>query len=189
MSRDRAGGEIAVIGLGASGRAAAMLLAREGVRVYALDGASGARCRGIRQALAAAGVAADAGHHDLMRIARASLVVASPGVPPDAPPLAAADAAGVPIVSEIEIALARLPGVRYIAITGTNGKTTTTALVAHLLQALGYGAPSQPATSACHSPRSRCADPPPEWVALELSSVSAARHAERSNPPWAYSRT
>ncbi len=169
MSRDRAGGEIAVIGLGASGRAAAMLLAREGRAVYASDGASGPGVVASAAAMAAAGVAADAGHHDLLRIARASLVVASPGVPPDAPPLAAAKAAGVPIVSEVEIALARLPGVRYIAITGTNGKTTTTALVAHLLQALGQRAV---AAGNIGMPLAEIAlaDPPPEWVALELSS-------------------
>ncbi len=169
MSRDRAGGEIAVIGLGSSGRAAAMLLAREGRAVYASDGASGPGVVAAAKALAAAGVEADAGHHDLSRIARASLVVASPGVPPDAPPLAAAMAAGVPIVSEVEIALARLPGVRYIAITGTNGKTTTTALVAHLLQAIGRRAV---AAGNIGMPLAEIAlaDPLPEWVALELSS-------------------
>ena len=77
------------------------------------------------------------GRHDLERIARASLVVASPGVPPDAPPFVAARKAGVDIVSEIEIGLRFLPGSSYIAITGTNGKTTTTALIGHLLKALG----------------------------------------------------
>jgi UDP-N-acetylmuramoylalanine--D-glutamate ligase len=119
--------------------------------------------------LAAAGIATDAGRHDLARIARAGLVVASPGVPPDAPPLAAARAAGVPIVSEVEVALERLPGVRYIAITGTNGKTTTTALIAHLLQAIGLRAV---AAGNIGMPLAEIAlaDPLPEWVALELSS-------------------
>jgi UDP-N-acetylmuramoylalanine--D-glutamate ligase len=114
-------------------------------------------------------VAVDAGRHDLARIARASLVVASPGVPPDAPPLASARAAHVPIVSEVEIALARLPGVRYIAVTGTNGKTTTTALIAHLLRAIGRRAV---AAGNIGMPLAEIAltDPLPEWVALELSS-------------------
>jgi UDP-N-acetylmuramoylalanine--D-glutamate ligase len=121
------------------------------------------------RALAAAGVAADAGHHDLARIARATLVVASPGVPPDAPALVTARAAGVRIVSEVEIALTRLPGVRYIAVTGTNGKTTTTALVAHLLRAIGRRAV---AAGNIGMPLAEVAlsDALPEWVALELSS-------------------
>jgi UDP-N-acetylmuramoylalanine--D-glutamate ligase len=167
--RESASGEIAVIGLGSSGRAAAMLLAREGCAVYASDAGPGSGVAASAKALVGAGAAADAGHHDLARIARASLVVASPGVPPDAPPLAAARAAGVPIVSEVEIALARLPGVRYIAVTGTNGKTTTTALVAHLLQAIGRRAV---AAGNIGMPLAEVAlsDPLPEWVALELSS-------------------
>ncbi|MGH7529049.1 MAG: UDP-N-acetylmuramoyl-L-alanine--D-glutamate ligase, partial [Gemmatimonadales bacterium] len=68
--------------------------------------------------------------------------VVSPGVPPEAPPLAAARAAGVAIVSELDLgfrALAPL-GIRCIAITGTNGKTTTTALIAHLLGVAGLKA-------------------------------------------------
>jgi len=162
-------GEIAVIGLGSSGRAAATLLAREGRAVYASDGGSGPGLRATAEALAAAGVAVDSGRHDLARIARASLVVASPGVPPDAAPLASARAAHVPIVSEVEIALARLPGVRYIAVTGTNGKTTTTALIAHLLRAIGRRAV---AAGNIGMPLAEIAlsDPLPEWVALELSS-------------------
>ncbi len=97
----------------------------------------GAGVRAMAEVLAAAGVAVN-GRHDLARIARASLVVASPGVPAQC----AATGRGArrracPIVSEVEMALARLPGVRYIAVTGTNGKTTTTALIAHLLRAIG----------------------------------------------------
>jgi UDP-N-acetylmuramoylalanine--D-glutamate ligase len=169
VSGVNASGEIAVIGLGSSGRAAALLLAREGRAVYASDAGPGPGVAASAKALSGAGIAADAGHHDLARIARASLVVASPGVPPDAPPLAAARAARVPIVSEVEVALARLPGVRYIAITGTNGKTTTTALVAHLLQAIGRRAV---AAGNIGKPLAEIAleDPLPEWVALELSS-------------------
>ena len=81
------------------------------------------------------------GRHDLNKIRHAAGVIVSPGVPPDAPVLTAARHAGVEIVSELDLgfrALAALqPGTRSIAITGTNGKTTTTALVAHLLSAAG----------------------------------------------------
>jgi UDP-N-acetylmuramoylalanine--D-glutamate ligase len=167
--RGDAEGEIAVIGLGASGRAAATLLCREGRAVYASDGGSGPGVQTAATALAASGVAVDVGRHDLARIARACLVVVSPGVPPSAAPLEVARSAGVPIVSEVEVALARLPGVRYVAVTGTNGKTTTTALIAHLLRALGHRAV---AAGNIGMPLSEVAltDPLPEWVALELSS-------------------
>ena len=162
-------GEAAVVGLGRSGVAASLLLARQGVRVYASDGGSDATAATGAARLGEAGIDATAGGHDLERIARAAVVVASPGVPPNAPPLAAARAAGVPIVSEIEVALRALEGTRYIAITGTNGKTTTTALVGHLLRTLGKrvvdaGNIGTPLTEiALREER-------PGWIALELSS-------------------
>jgi len=162
-------GEAAVIGLGRSGVNASLLLAREGVRVYASDGSSDAAAAAGAKRLRDAGIDAVAGAHDLERIARATVVVASPGVPPDAPPLATARAANVAIVSEIEVALDVLAAARYIAITGTNGKTTTTALVGHLLRTLGKrvadaGNIGTPLTEiALREDR-------PDWIALELSS-------------------
>jgi UDP-N-acetylmuramoylalanine--D-glutamate ligase len=96
-------------------------------------------------------------------------VVASPWVPPDAPPLAAAREAGVPVVGELEIALRAMPGLRYIAVTGTNGKTTTTALIGHLLRALGHDAPDAGNIGTPLAAYALQASPPP-WVALEMSS-------------------
>lgn len=163
-------GEIAVIGLGKSGLAATRLLVRQGLSVYASDsGSSSAMERGVAE-LRAAGATVDVGRHDLERIARASLVVASPGVPPSSEALQSARAAAVPVVSEIEIGLRFLgPLTRYIAVTGTNGKTTTTALVGHLLRALGHsevdaGNIGTPLTEVA------LAEEQPEWLALEMSS-------------------
>jgi UDP-N-acetylmuramoylalanine--D-glutamate ligase len=90
-------------------------------------------------------------------------------VPPDAPPFQAARKAGVSIVSEIEIGLRFLPRLNYIAITGTNGKTTTTGLVGHLLKSLGRHAATAgnigtPLTELALSSYA------PDWVALEVSS-------------------
>jgi UDP-N-acetylmuramoylalanine--D-glutamate ligase len=162
-------GEAAVVGLGRSGVAASLLLAREGVRVYASDREGDATATAGAAKLSTAGIDAKTGAHDLERIARAVVVVASPGVPPDARPLAAARAAGVPIVSEIEVALRALDGVRYIAITGTNGKTTTTALIGHLLRTLGKRVAD---AGNIGTPLTEIAlrDDRPEWIALELSS-------------------
>ena len=163
------GGEMAVIGLGKSGSTVSALLSRAGHRIYASDSGSADPVLKSAMALRAQGAMVDVGGHDLARIARAAMVIASPGVPPDAPPIAAAMSAGVPVVGEIEVALHFLPALRYVAITGTNGKTTTTALVGHLLRALGHDAVDAGNIGA---PLADFAmrEPPPTWAALELSS-------------------
>jgi UDP-N-acetylmuramoylalanine--D-glutamate ligase len=162
-------GEVAVVGLGRSGVAATTLLRRLGARVYASDAGSGAGLANQSEALRALGADVQLGQHDIQRLTRAALVVASPGVPPDAAPLTAAQAAGVPIISEIEVALAAIPRLRYIAVTGTNGKTTVTTLIAHLLRSVGAdvvaaGNIGMPLSEVALRPV------PPAWVALELSS-------------------
>jgi UDP-N-acetylmuramoylalanine--D-glutamate ligase len=161
--------EIAVVGLARSGRSAAKLLARAGERVYASDFGTSPELEETAEELRAEGVEVQIGGHDNLRISEASLVVASPGVPPDAPPFQAARKAGVSIVSEIEIGLRFLPRLNYIAVTGTNGKTTTTGLVGHLLKSLGRHAATAgnigtPLTEIALSSYA------PDWVALEVSS-------------------
>jgi UDP-N-acetylmuramoylalanine--D-glutamate ligase len=161
--------EIAVIGLARSGRSVATLLARTGNAVYASDAARSPALEETGAALEQEGVAVDLGRHDIDRVLRASLVVVSPGVPPDVPVIAAAQKKKIDVVSEVEIALRFLPKLRYVAVTGTNGKTTTTALAAHLFQALDLRAV---AAGNIGTPLSEVAlqPEPPPWVALELSS-------------------
>lgn len=162
-------GEFAVIGLGRSGRAVGLLLRAAGVPVYASDAGAGAAVAEAARALRDAGAAVEVGGHDLARIAAAAVVVVSPGVPPESPPLRAAAAAGVPVASEIEVALRLAPGLRVIATTGTNGKTTTTALIGHFLRALGHDAvdAGNIGTPLAEVVRRQ---PLPSWVALEISS-------------------
>jgi UDP-N-acetylmuramoylalanine--D-glutamate ligase len=170
----RPGGFVAIIGLGKSGVAASRLLAREGVRVYASDASDHPYAGEAVEALKGVPwVDVDVGRHDLNKIRQAVGLVVSPGVPPDAPVLTAARHAGVEIVSELDLgfrALAALrPGTRSIAITGTNGKTTTTALVAHLLSAAGLNATTagnigRPVTDLAMSDESY------QWLSLEVSS-------------------
>ena len=160
-------GEVAVVGLGRSGRSVSRLLRGVGARVYASDSAEADPA--TVETLAAIGVDARDGGHDLDRIASAALVVTSPGVPPGAAALARARARGVRIVSEVEVALMFLPGVKYIAVTGTNGKSTVTALAAHLLRALGLDAVAAGNIGTPLSEIALQAAPPP-WIALELSS-------------------
>jgi UDP-N-acetylmuramoylalanine--D-glutamate ligase len=161
--------EVAVIGLGASGVASARVLRRQGLPVYVSDAGSSEALASRAASLRALGASVDVGHHDLGRIARAERVIASPGVPPDAAPLVCAREAGVPIRSEVELGLAMLPKSRVIAITGTNGKTTVTALVAHLLQAVGVDAVAvgNIGTPVCEV---ALRDRPPAFLALEISS-------------------
>jgi UDP-N-acetylmuramoylalanine--D-glutamate ligase len=163
------GGEIAVLGLGRSGIAGARLLKHHGYRVYVSDAEGGDAQRAAATALSAAGVATDVGRHDLDRIARAALIVASPGIPPESAPLSRAQSSAVPVISEIELALHFLTDVQYIAVTGTNGKTTTTALIAHLLRALGRSAI---AGGNIGTPLAEIAlaEDRPDWIALEISS-------------------
>jgi len=163
-------GEVAVIGLGRSGVAATRLLVSEGVRVYASDASPAPAAAVAVEALRALlGVTVDLGRHDVERIRRAVLVVVSPGVPPEAPPLAAARAAGVPIISELDLGFRALGTVPCIAVTGTNGKTTTTALVAHLLRTAGLRAD---AAGNIGRPLADVALDPAgfQWLAVEVSS-------------------
>ena len=163
-------GTVAVIGLGKSGVAATRLLAREHVKVYASDGSQHPYAEDALQALGGlAGVEVEIGHHNLARVAHAAGVVVSPGVPPDAPPLQAAREAGIPIVSELDVGCRALLDTRVIAITGTNGKTTTTALIAHLLRSAGLAAE---AVGNIGRPVSDLAlsVPHPEVLAVEVSS-------------------
>ena len=162
-------GEFAVIGLGRSGVAVSRLLRSIGVAVYASDAVRNDLTVAAAAALQRDGVVTDVGSHDLAHIRRAAVVVVSPGVPPDAAPLRAALDAGIPVVSEVEIALRLQPALRYIATTGTNGKTTTTALIGHLLRALGNAAVD---VGNIGTPVSEVGllSAPPEWASLEISS-------------------
>lgn len=163
-------GTVAVIGLGKSGVAATRLLAREHVKVYASDGSQHPYAEDAVRALGTLpGVEVELGHHNLARIQHAAGVVVSPGVPPDAPPLKTARESGIPIVSELDVGCRALEDTRVIAITGTNGKTTTTALIAHLLRSAGLPAE---AVGNIGRPVSDMAlsSPHPQFLAIEVSS-------------------
>jgi UDP-N-acetylmuramoylalanine--D-glutamate ligase len=163
------GAEIAVLGLGRSGVAATRLLRQAATPVYASDSGQSPALLASAAELRALGASVELGGHDLARIARAALCVVSPGIPPDAAPIAAARRARVPIRAEAELGLLALPGVQYIAVTGTNGKSTTTALIGHLLGRAGHRAL---AVGNLGTPLSEVALEPvkPEWLAIELSS-------------------
>jgi UDP-N-acetylmuramoylalanine--D-glutamate ligase len=162
-------GEVAILGLGKSGIAAAKLLLADGKRVYVSDSGSAFHLQDVARQLRDIGATVDTGGHDLARIARASKVVASPGIDPSAAPIVAAREAGVRLISEIEVALGYLTDTRIIAVTGTNGKTTTTALIGHILRGLGEEAIDAGNIGTPLSDLARH-DARPDWIALEMSS-------------------
>jgi UDP-N-acetylmuramoylalanine--D-glutamate ligase len=137
--------------------------------VYISDAGSAPVLEDIARQLRDIGATVDTGGHDLARIARASKVVVSPGIDPKAPAVAAARDAKRPLISEIEVALGYLTDTRIIAITGTNGKTTTTALVGHILRGLGENAIDGGNIGTPLSDLARH-DARPDWIALEMSS-------------------
>jgi UDP-N-acetylmuramoylalanine--D-glutamate ligase len=168
LARD--GRETAIVGLGKSGVAAGLLLRSRAVRVYASELATTPSAERWARTLREAGADVELGGHDLARIARAATVVVAPGVPPEAPPCRAAVDAGVPIVAEVDLGYTALPATRFVALTGTNGKTTTTSLIAHLMHAIGFDdavAAGNIGLPLCDVARQPVA---PRWVALELSS-------------------
>jgi UDP-N-acetylmuramoylalanine--D-glutamate ligase len=134
MTFDVKGKRVIVAGAARSGLAAAELLARRGADVTLsesrADVADGDRLRRL-------GVRLELGGHLPDTFVRADLVVLSPGVPPGQPAIQAARDRGVPVIAEIELASRWLKG-RVIAITGTKGKSTTTALTGRMLQAAGF---------------------------------------------------
>ena len=131
--RELEGKTVAVVGLARSGIAAARLIARLGGRVLASDAAPRERWSPEARRLEPERIAVWSGHPDAA-FAGTELVVVSPGVPLDIPALASLRARGVPVISELELAW-RVMEADVIAITGTNGKTTTTALTGELLRA------------------------------------------------------
>ena len=135
----RAGDNVVVVGLARSGIAAARFLAERGAAVVAVDLKSEHELPPEALALREAGIRLELGAHRRSSFERASLVVVSPGVPWQLAELEAARRAGVPVIAEIELGFRHLKG-RVAAITGTKGKSTTTAALGAMLRAAGIDA-------------------------------------------------
>ena len=170
------GKSVAVIGLGVSGVAAARLAFAKGGDVYVSDSGSNAAASARAADLRSAGVTVQLGGHDIDRVAGSGIVVVSPGIPPDAPVLRALRERDVPWISEPELAFRFFSG-QLIAVTGTNGKTTTTLLIAHLLAEAGLRAAAGGNVGGGLAPAASdlaLLDEPPDWYVLEMSSFQLA---------------
>jgi len=145
-----------VLGLARSGRAAALALARHGDRIVAVDRSPGAD----PGRLAEAGVEVHLGTEETTLLEGVDVLIKSPGVPSEAPLVTAARQRGIPVWSEIELG-GRLLSTPILGVTGTNGKTTTTALLGEMLAAPVAGNIGRALTELDDGGR---------WIVCELSS-------------------
>jgi UDP-N-acetylmuramoylalanine--D-glutamate ligase len=125
-------GPYLIVGLARSGSAAARVLRARGAEVIGVDAGAPAGA----EALVQEGVELHQGEDGRALLERVRTIVKSPGVPAHAPVVAAARAAGIPVLGEVELAW-RLLGNEFVAVTGTNGKTTTVELIGHIHRAAG----------------------------------------------------
>ncbi len=131
------GKKVLVVGLGKSGLAAALFLRRHGAQVTVSDVRSAEALAKDIPALLEEGIMVEAGGHGLLTFRRQDLIVVSPGVPLDTPEIAQVRSFGLPVIGELELAARFLKG-QTLAITGSNGKTTTTSLVGEILKEAGF---------------------------------------------------
>ena len=163
---------VGIIGLARSGRSAARLARARGHDVFASDAGTSPDVQDAAAEVRALGGVAETGAHSVTQLAACDVLVLSPGVAPTAPILADPVLANVPRISELEFAFRELSS-PVLAITGTNGKSTTTALTAHLLVTGGFDAP---AAGNIGTALSDVALRPtrPDWVVVEASSFQLA---------------
>jgi UDP-N-acetylmuramoylalanine--D-glutamate ligase len=127
---------VLVVGLGKSGLSAAMFLRGLGARVTVSDTRSAIALARETPSLLDAGIMVEAGGHGLLTFRRQDLIVVSPGVPLDTPEVAQVIGYGLPVIGELELASRFLKG-GIIAVTGSNGKTTTTTLIGKIFTEAG----------------------------------------------------
>jgi UDP-N-acetylmuramoylalanine--D-glutamate ligase len=158
---------VLVVGLGKSGIAAARFVKARGAQVTVSD----IRPAGLISELPAlldAGIMVETGSHGLLTFRRQDLIVVSPGVPSNTPELTTVRAIGIPIVGELELGTNFLQG-HAVAITGSNGKTTTTTLIGQILKASGK--PTLVGGNIGRPVVDMVAESTPEsWSVLEVSS-------------------
>jgi len=159
---------VLVVGLGKSGVASALFLKSRGARVTVSDSKPEAELRDEILLLLEQGITVETGGHGDRTFRGQDLIVVSPGVPVDAPQLAQARNLGEPVIGEIELAAQFLAG-PIVAITGANGKTTTTSLAGEIIAAgkfssLVGGNIGTPAISFVDQAG------PATWIVLEISS-------------------
>lgn len=156
---------LVVLGAAESGVGAAILAKKEGYEVFVSD--MGEIKATYKAMLTERGIDFEEKQHTESLILNADEIVKSPGIPDTAPVVAKAIAKDIPVISEIEFA-ARYTDSRMICITGSNGKTTTTSLIYHILKKAGFNVGL--AGNIGHSLALQVAEQPSDWYVIELSS-------------------
>jgi UDP-N-acetylmuramoylalanine--D-glutamate ligase len=157
--------KIAILGAGESGTGAAVLAKKQGFRVWLSD--SGKIKEKYKNVLSHYEIAFEEGKHTEEEILDADEVIISPGIPLTAPLIKKIKAKLIPVISEIEFA-ARFTQARKICITGSNGKTTTTLLIQHILKNAGFNVGL--AGNVGESFAFQVATKEYDWYVLEISS-------------------
>lgn len=156
---------LVVLGAAESGVGAAVLAQKKGYDVFVSD--MGTIKDSYKRLLDSYSLPWEEGHHSEALILNADEVVKSPGIPDTAPMIQKVKAAGIPVISEIEFA-GRYTNAKTICITGSNGKTTTTSLIYHILKKAGYNVGL--AGNIGKSFALQVAEGEHEWYVIELSS-------------------
>lgn len=157
---------ITILGAGESGTGAALLARAMGWDVFVSD--QGVIKERYREELTANGIHLESGAHSEDRVVNADLVIKSPGIPDKADIVKKVRSAGIPVVDEIEFAFRYATSCRIVAITGTNGKTTTTLLTHHLMKSAGLDVAL--AGNVGQSMARQVAKGAHAWYVLEMSS-------------------
>lgn len=177
---DVRGQKVVVVGLGRTSLSLVKLLLREGARPFVTEHLDHARMAPLKAELESLGVPYECGGHTARSFHDAAVVIPSPGVSPSIPPIAEARAQGCRILGEMEFSFSYCRS-KIIAVTGTNGKTTTTELLRALVAACGHtvalaGNNDFPFSGAVQL------DPPPEYMVVEVSSYQL--ETTREFRPW-----
>lgn len=175
-------GKVNIIGLGKSGIAAARILRKKNNEVTIYDSSTSESLEKIKNNLAQENILVKLGQTiDLNNQYKPDLIIVSPGVAYDIPILVEARDKGIKTIGEMELAWQYLKSYPWIGITGTNGKTTTTALIEAMLKAGGIktSACGNIGYAACELALSALENPP-EWVVAEISSYQIESSAELS---------
>lgn len=156
---------VVILGSGESGTGAALLAQVKGFDVFVSD--AGSIKEKFKADLSDRRIEFEEGQHSLEKILNASLIIKSPGIPDKAEVIKKAKVASIEVIDEIEFAFKYIKG-KVIAITGTNGKTTTTLLTYHLMKSAGFNVAL--AGNVGFSLARQVAQQPHDWYVLEVSS-------------------
>lgn len=174
------GKKVTVVGLGRTAIALVRLLVREGAEPFVTEYSDAESLTPFKDELCTLGVPFETGGHTDTAFDGAALIIPSPGVPPRLAPIEAARARGANVIGEIEFS-SHFCTSKALAVTGTNGKTTTTELLRALVDACGHsvalaGNNEVPLSAAV------LRDPQPEYIVIEVSSYQL--ETARSFRPW-----